>query len=162
MRYINTLLLFGIFILLGILILCCGFQGANGSSGGYEKQIRLAIKIPDNQIISTATENILSSQKCFTNFDVNNYININTVYFKAWMATDQIGGTCIVDLYNLTDGMAIAGSEIQTTDTTEDWVEISVPLNAFPNYEIDLGIRVRHSGVGYSFCNVAYLYLYRN
>jgi hypothetical protein len=60
----------------------------------------------------------------------------------ANISTYVANNTCYLELYNLTDSVAIANSTITTTSISPIWVASANLLNDLPDKDIDLTVKL--------------------
>lgn len=83
-------------------------------------------------------------------FNKNNYIydRVKSIIFTPSMHTSDPNVSCIVDLYNVTDSVPIAGSQVVSNDQSWHFYESKDIKDALPDKEITLSIRVRSQRMG--------------
>jgi len=83
-------------------------------------------------------------------FNKHNYIyeRVKSIIFSPSMHTSDPNVSCIVDLYNVTDSVPIAGSQIVSNDPSWHFYESQDIKDALPDKEITLSIRVRSQRMG--------------
>jgi|TARA_B110000114_G_C15036146_1_gene375035 hypothetical protein len=100
----------------------------------------------------------------FPDFNKLDYSNVSSIEFVPSMVSQSSGNTVTVELFNMTDNVPIANSQVQH-NTNEYVFNYSQDIyNELPDYPITLGIRMKNSGV--SNCGglgiKSYLYIRRN
>ena len=160
-----------IMLFLSILILiiplnnCTGPEGPAGPPGKdatMEKQIRLTFELTTWGVPYDSVYTILSCCS-IPKFNITNYLDVDSVVFFAYISAEGENNYCIVDLFNLTDSIAIKNSLLKT-NLDGEYVETGNIYNNLPKKEIDLAIRIRSSYYNTeSHVNIghAYLFLYR-
>ncbi|OQP65882.1 hypothetical protein A3860_14920 [Niastella vici] len=83
-------------------------------------------------------------------FNKHNYIydRVKSIIFSPSMHTSDQNVSCIVDLYNVTDSVPIAGSQVVSNDISWHFYESQDIKDALPDKEITLSIRVRSQKMG--------------
>jgi len=153
---------------LAIIALACngsdGPTGPPGNDGTSDKQIRLTFNGGYSTTDTVAT--LCYSQQYITRFSKSNYVNVDSIVFGANMGTSSSSSNCIVELYDVTDSVVIAGGTLITNASgffgDWPWIYSNNLLNSLPDKEISLGFRIRSSqqGVG-AQVNTPILFLYR-
>lgn len=78
-------------------------------------------------------------------FDKGNWVNASSIFYVAWIYSEDANNSCFVELYNETDGQVIANSVLTNNNTQYPGVlMISENIIAnIPAKEIDISIRLR-------------------
>jgi hypothetical protein len=126
----------------------------------YDKQIR--IEFPDvyrsvdkpGWQYSTSIHNI-------TNFNINYYPDIDSIFFIAYIGTYAGGDTCHVMLYNVTDSLDIQDSYLVSTKDGLEQKKSKNLINSFPNKEIELGYKIRYGNKPYAELTQPIILMYR-
>jgi hypothetical protein len=104
---------------------------------------------------------IMSNEIYYQNFNKNNYPGLQSIYFNARLMSSQTNNTCFLEIYNLTDQLAIDSSMLTSSYPVLERLETANLMEFFPEHDIDLSVRLRSETnnifVGFSS---AYLYLY--
>lgn len=135
----------------------------NGNEGIINEEIRL--KVADGIGTNANTSSSVPVLVSGVTFDIRNFQNINSVIFESdpWVA--KTTNYALVELYNMTDKMVIGNSLIRTNnlyETKED-LKTNELINAFPQKEIKLGIRLSSETNGeFSSSGIGYLIIKRN
>lgn len=134
--------------------------------GFYDKQIRFDFNWDLHVIFTNSSDGEFSNiGNTLINFNINNYIGLDSIAFGAIIATPNVNNKCIAELYNITDHKAIEGSQISTNETSPVFVFTSTNfLKNMPDKNIDLGVRVRSEFTGRGMVRMEkpQLYLYRS
>lgn len=101
-------------------------------------------------------------------FNIENYSSLKSATFVVYdistidMSGNDIAKTVKIELYDLTNKIAIANSLI-VSDNTQigGFVSSTNILNSFPKQSIDLGVRVIFDKNQQAFIGAMYLFLYR-
>jgi len=95
-------------------------------------------------------------------FDINNYPGVDSVIFVVERAkTSDSNSDIIFELFDLTNGIGIAGSEIKTNSTAKTRIFSDNIFSSLPQSEIDLGLRIRSEVDGtFGEAENVYLFLY--
>jgi hypothetical protein len=113
-----------------------------------DKQIRLDIGPSPYNVYSTdyVLNQYNDEDGYLIKFNKLNYANVESIIFvpsmAAWSAPDQ-PTTCFVQLFNLTDNVAINNSELQSSVRAFVFQESGNILNDLPSKEVTLAMRVR-------------------
>jgi hypothetical protein len=94
---------------------------------------------------ATSTATTYTLQVYRVNIDFDAFDKVDAVYFEVAMAVDS-GYTGYAELYNVTDGTSIAGSEVSTTSTTTVVVRSGDIKANLPSGEKTYGFRLRVTG----------------
>ena len=155
--------IFTIQFLIIALIGCNSNSGPNDSSSDstYDKQVRLKFDGGLTTIISDYKDvNYYSS---LIRFNIDYYPIVDSVIFSTLMSTEDSTNNCIVDLYNYTDGVEIANSEISTSSKKSIWVSSGNLLDKLPHKEITLLARVKsENGTSFVKQSLSYIFIYRH
>ncbi len=78
-------------------------------------------------------------------FNKHNYIydRVKSIIFTPSMHTSDQNVSCIVELYNVTDSVPIAGSQVVSNDLSWHFYESQNIKDALPDKEITLSIRIK-------------------
>ena len=85
-----------------------------------------------------------------TRFDKRDYPDARAIIFAPELRSASGENYCYADLFNVTDSVSILNSEVQTNATTWSVVKSSDILQNLPDKRIDLAIRLRSEGVGFT------------
>jgi hypothetical protein len=88
----------------------------------------------------------------FVKFNKHNYIydRVKSIIFAPSMHTSDKNVSCIIELYNVTDSVPIAGSQLVSNDVSWHFYESQDIKDALPDKEITLSIRIRSQKKGTS------------
>ncbi len=137
-----------------------GEQGDPGLPGSSDKQIRLGFEMTGGFGISSDTARVIGPSVYITNFDKRNYAGVDSIVFSALLTPDDSTYFAHVELYNVTDGVPIANSDISTN--SYQWVESGNIYDDLPDKAIDLSFQIRLSSYGgHGSLRRAVLFLYR-
>ena len=115
-------------------------------NGAFDSEIRFDFDWPFLSSLSTysTTGKLNADKTTLIDFNINNYVGVDSVVFGAYMYTSDNSAKCIVELYNKSNGSVITNSEVSTNETSETFVTTTVNfIDEFPTEKIDLGVRVR-------------------
>lgn len=95
-------------------------------------------------------------------FDKRNYPGVDSAIWIGYFYPASGGGRAHIQLYNYTDSLAIAGSELISDSLGTIPVQSGNIFKALPDHEVTLGFRMRSDSVGtYVLCDMVELYLFR-
>jgi len=77
-----------------------------------------------------------------------NYDRVKSIIFSPSMHTSDKNVSCIIELYNVTDSVPIAGSRVVSNDPSWHFYESPDIKDALPDKEITLSIRVKSQKQG--------------
>ncbi len=127
-----------------------------------DKQIRLEFgkKIGTS---STDWELLPDESAQLIKFNKNNYPGADSITFAASMYNEEPHSKCFVQLYNVTDSIAIGNT---TLESYEDYYVIKETGNIFdylPDKEINLAIRIKSNSVDnyVAIGDRSYIFIYR-
>jgi hypothetical protein len=136
----------------------------NGNHGNSDKLIRLTIA--HDGISTSSTEWYISEYPTynFHDFNKNDYGNIDSIVFVPSLHSDNSNNKCIAELYNITDGLSIENSQVESSSTGWDFHYSENIYETLPSKTIDIGIRIKseNNGQNVSTGIVSYLYIYRS
>lgn len=97
-------------------------------------------------------------------FCKNDYSNIDSIIFVPSMHTNDPNTKCIVELYNITDGLSIENSQIESNMPGYNFHYSQDIANYLPPERIDIGVRIKseHQGVVVSTGMASYLYIFKH
>ena len=86
----------------------------------FDSEIRFDFDWPFFGSLSSSTTSgaINAVKTTLIDFNINNYVGIDSIVFGAYMYTSNASTKCIVELYNKSDGSAITNSEVSTNETS--------------------------------------------
>lgn len=138
----------------------------NGNDGYIYSDKLIRLTIANNGIGTSSTEWYISEYPTFNypDFNKNDFGNIDSIIFVPSLHTDFSNNKCIAELYNITDGLPIGNSQIETNSTGWDFHYSENIYDNLPNKTIDIGIRIKSENNGKSVSTgiVSYLYIYRS
>lgn len=139
-----------------------GEKGTNGTNAVSDKQIRLVFPNVAHSTIDTGNGMVLPSLTHIFKFNKAYYPNVDSVIFVGLIRTTDTSASCIAEIFNVTDTVAIANSAIQSDSTTLVSVESKNCFANLPAKEVTLAVRIRSAVQGTSVSVArAELYLYR-
>jgi len=126
--------------------------------------IRLVVSRHD--VNTSSTDWVINQYPTFNlpDFCKEDYSNIDSIIFVPSMHTHDLNTKCIVDLYNLTDGLSIENSQIESNMPGYNFHYSQDIYEFLPSERIDIGVRVKseHAGIGVSTGIASYLYIYKH
>lgn len=132
----------------------------NGVSGGeQDKQIVLPLGGSSSASLTPSL-----GKDPIIKFKKSNFLGLDSIVFVAVPFVSDPSFQAVVDLYDVTDGVGISGSEITSSQTLNlnGFIQTGNLYNQLPDREITLVTRVHSSREGgYAGCYYAYLVLYR-
>ena len=136
----------------------------NDGSLYYDKLVRLVISYHGITTTSANWDLISSTTHRLSDFNRDDYGLVDSIIFGPPIYTENSNNTCIVELYNLTDGVPIQNSMIETNNTEAQYHYSTNIYEYLPSKRIDLGIRIRSEIEGQRVFvgEISYLYIYRN
>jgi hypothetical protein len=135
----------------------------NGKNGVVDEQIRLKMETTEYFGFPSDVYQIVG--KGLIDFDIRYYQGVDSVIFTSnlyWSSGPT--GAVFVELFNITDNVPIANSELTTTQTFSNRLYIKSPniYNKLPTKQIELGFRARSEFPNISgSAGIPYLILYR-
>lgn len=122
-------------------------------NGEFDKEIRISFGLipnPSSSVEGIAFADnvdgtILDNTRSISNFNIENYIGIDSITFSAFLKTTNTSVKCIAELYNSTDNAVIIGSEIFTNTSSSFTFAVSSTnfFENFPKKSINLSVRLR-------------------
>lgn len=137
----------------------------NGADGLSVDQIRFQLISLVGLGSSSTTGDLAPAWMYLRKFNKKDFSLMKSAILSANISTENStsASICTVDLFNLTDNVAILGSEVQTTSATRVWVDSGDFLSNIPDKEIDIAIRLRtNTSGGFANCIQAYFILSKN
>jgi len=137
----------------------------NGADGISIDQVRFQLVSLVGLGSSSTTGDLSPPWMYLKKFKKSDFSLMQSAIFSAHISTENStsASICTVDLFNLTDNVAISGSEVTTNSTARVWVNSGNFMNNIPDKEIDVAIRLRtNSAGGFANCIQAYLILSKN
>ena len=138
-----------------------GIQGPPGSNGNSDKEIRFYIS---SNIGISSTQGWLYSNPSFgiIKFNINNYVDVDSVVMVSFLQTSDSSANCIFELYNLTDSTFISESQIVCNSFQGRWMQSQNIYHYLPLKEITLVPFIKSGKDGVQVTSIsAYLFLYR-
>jgi hypothetical protein len=138
-----------------------GAQGPEGDPGLTDKQLRFALPgILANSNVAVITQGPSNLYK----FNIDNFEGVDSVIYTIWSRVPDSGNKCYIELFNVTDNIAISGSLIEATSNAAPTLYQSSNLaSAFPKKEITIGLRIKGENPEQTTnATFGYLYLYRD
>lgn len=135
-------------------------NGSNGVSGG-EQDKQIVLHLGGSTSISQTPNLGLDP---IIKFKKSNFEGVDSIVFIAVPYVSDPSFESVVDLYNVTDQTAIAGSEITSNQllNVNGFLQTGNLYDSIPDKEITLVTRTRSTREGaYAGCYYAYLVLYR-
>jgi hypothetical protein len=132
----------------------------NGLDGMVDKQIRLTLP---SDISFDGSQVITQGQNNLYKFNIDDFVGIDSVIYTIWTSVPDAGNSNSIELFNITDNIGIAGSQITaTSNSTPTLYQSSNIINGFPHKEITLGLKFKGTNTGQVVnATSGYLYLYR-
>lgn len=117
----------------------------NGIDGASANLVRFPLLIMSGISATTTTPNMSAEWQYLRKFRKGAFSAMQSAVLSAYIRCNEAGTTGTVDLYNLTDNVPIAGSEVSAADTDGVWVDSGNFWNNLPDKEIDIAIRMKSS-----------------
>jgi hypothetical protein len=135
----------------------------HGVDGKLDRQIRFDFNTGGVSYYFENQSFMVIEYSKILNFDLNNYPDVDSISFCAYLHAEYSGPYSIVEMYNYTDGKSIQNSEIRSNSTVRQLVSTNSNLiNYIPAKPIILGLRGRTSVNGQAvFMDNPLLILYR-
>jgi hypothetical protein len=138
----------------------------NGDDGYIHSDNLVRLTIANNGIRTSSTDWYISEYPTynFPDFNKNDYGNIDSIVFVPSLHSDNSNNKCIVELYNITDGISIENSQIESNSIGWDFYYSENIYNYLPSKTIDIGVRIKseNNGQYVSTGIISYLYIYRS
>ncbi len=123
----------------------------NGNDGAYDKQIRINFPASGLTFATFSTNGNVESILTIFNFDIKNYMGIDSIVFGSYLKVERADATCTVELYDKTNDLIINNTLLNSNATMWEWKTTSVNfLNNLPKTPIDLAIKVKTNIEGIS------------
>ncbi len=135
-------------------------NGANGVSGGEQDKL-IVLPLGGSASISQTPGLGLDP---IIKFKKSNFLGVDSIVFIAVPYVSDPSFQSVVDLYNVTDTVSIAGSEIASNQifNINGFLQSGNLYNQIPDKEITLVTRTRSTREGaYAGCYYAYIVLFR-
>ena len=83
-------------------------------------------------------------------FDKRNWANASSIFYVAWIYSENSSNSCYVELYNETDGEVITNSILTNNSTQYPGLLMTSEniISSIPDKEIDVSIRLRTQNEG--------------
>ncbi|SEL81808.1 hypothetical protein SAMN04487910_3349 [Aquimarina amphilecti] len=83
-------------------------------------------------------------------FDKRNWENASSIYYVAWIYSENSNNSCFVELFNETDGEVIANSVLTNNSTNYPGILMISEniISSIPEKEIDISLRLRSENEG--------------
>lgn len=132
-------------------------------NGFSSNEIRLDFLHSNDLIVSSDNSGYIGGA-FIPKFNINNYHGVDSIIFGAYLDSKDESTTCLLELYDKTNSLAINGSQISSNSQEFELVTSTGNLlNEFPDQTIDLTIRIRTTVNGnYARCHSVFLILYRH
>jgi hypothetical protein len=133
----------------------------NGMNGSSIDLVRFPLLIMSGLSSTTLSPNMSAEWQYLRKFRKSDFSSMRSATLSAYIRCNDAGTTGTVDLYNITDNVPLAGTEISATDTGDGvWVDSGNFWDNLPDKEIDIAMRIRTSIEGsYVLCMQANLTL---
>jgi hypothetical protein len=97
-------------------------------------------------------------------FYKGDYNNVDSIIFVPSMHTNDPSTKCIVELFNITDGLTIENSLVESNMSGYNFHYSMDIYDFLPAKRIDLGVRIKseHDDIGVTTGIVSYLYIYKH
>lgn len=121
-----------------------------------DKQIRFSI--PGVYSMDSSYK-ITDPIEAIPKFNIDNYPGVDSIFYQVYILA---GNSLQVELYDMTDSIALPGTLITATSTGQAVMYQSGNIiSALPHKEINLGLRMKASSSTYTSVLFGYLFLYR-
>lgn len=122
-----------------------GPQGPVGPQGPFDKIVRLPFFTAgvSHSASNPEANTCLRESTHIIKFNRRDYAGVDSVIFIASLSSSTSSARAIADVFNLTDGVVVTRSQVQTTSTSATWVESGNLFGGLPDKEITLCIRLR-------------------
>jgi hypothetical protein len=131
----------------------------NGQNGAEDKQILLPIDFSAN---TTSTSPVIGAG--LIKFTKSNYVGVDSIILVANPYVADAKNTAIVELYNITDNVAVNNGTIISNNLYSDtsYIQTRNVYNALPQKEVMLGISLKSGNEGmFAATGKCYLLLFR-
>jgi len=120
----------------------------NGISNGYDKKVIIPF-LGVSAISTNFASGIISTNKTLVDFSIEDFLEADSIGFGGFIWGIS-GVVCTVELYDLTNGEIIEGTQIVHTcsDTPSAWLESSDFIDQLPEGPIDLGVFIKSGKEG--------------
>lgn len=139
----------------------------NGVDGGFDEEIRLSFG--ESFLFTTGTSWIISDNQNehLLKFNKTNYLDADSIVVGMRIATTNASTKSFGELYNITDGISIANTELESSVLNTAPFEYTFSSNIFedlPDYEISIGMRMRSETGGVQVIGgfPTYIFVYRS
>lgn len=139
----------------------------NGIDGGFDEQVRLSFG--ESFLFTTGTDWVMShnQNEHLIKFDKTNYLDADSIVVGMRIATTNASTTCFGELYNITDNVSIANTQLSSTVINTAPFEYTFSGNIFddlPDHEISIGMRIRSGTDGTQVIGgfPTYIFIYRS
>ncbi|KAA9345761.1 hypothetical protein [Adhaeribacter soli] len=152
----------GLFLCIGVSVLMSSCKNEEVIPN-LDKEVRL--NFPFEYWPSNKTQFELSPKYThLIKFNKTNYSGLTSIKLYSAMATEVVGDTAELELFNITDNTAVANSLLMasTPSLSYQLVQSSNIINELPNKEIDLGIRLKSKKGQFVYARTPVLVLSRN
>lgn len=142
-------------------------NGLDASDGGFREIVRFNLAHTNNGPTDTTIHD--HNQNGIVNFNIDNYSRVDSAIFIVYDIVTATGccgapdatAEVRIELFDLTNQVAISQSEIVSDDLPEGTSAISKNIsNSFPHQVIDIGIRMIIDDSYYARTGKMYLILY--
>ncbi|MGH1364060.1 MAG: collagen-like triple helix repeat-containing protein [Calditrichia bacterium] len=120
-----------------------GDPGPQGDPGSSDRQIRLEFDFFGGSSTNSTSDRILGPNRYIVNFDIRNYVDVDSVVVVTLLDSNNPAVQAISSLYNATDTLKIAGSDMISSAGTSEWVQSGNILSSLPQREVDLTLSIR-------------------
>jgi hypothetical protein len=134
-------------------------NGQNGQNGSTDKQIILPIDYSAN---TSSTTPVIGAG--LIKFSKSNFIGVDSIILAANSYVGNVTNTAIVELYNITDNVAVSHGKIISSNlySNTGYIQTDNVYRSLPDKEIMLGISLKSGNEGmFAAAGTCYLILYR-
>lgn len=120
----------------------------NGSDANTINEVRFKLITLTGLGTSSTTGSPALPWQNLVNFEKNLFPGMTSAILVAHIETSSANASCIVDLYDVDNEVAISNSEVSTKSTDRVWVESENFLEHLPSSQTDLVVRIRTETAG--------------
>jgi hypothetical protein len=145
-----------------LLVLLAGCTSDPVSPTHTIKEVRLQVSYGGLGAMQTEWVGGPGYESRLIGFDIRNYPDVDSIVFMCRVWSEEPGADITLRLYNITDSVAIAGSEMHGRDFHSLVLYSSNLRRAIPDHPVDLALQLKSDGLITSgTCNEgAFLLLY--
>jgi hypothetical protein len=134
----------------------------HGKDGSVDEQIRLGLLTAE--FFGTSSSSYGLAGKGLIDFDIRFFPGVDSAVFASNLYCDSPSNTAFIELFNVTDNISIANSEVSTSQTfaTRQYIRSTNIYSHLPEKKIEIGYRIRSGTAGSNISQgTPYLILYR-